>query len=93
MPRVEHPCINVILNSRVERLEGFVGNFRASIVREAARAKDAEPVATVGVGSVVVCTGYKEFDARRITHYGYGKLPNVITSFEPRTRCAGDASK
>ena len=27
-------------------------------------------------------TGYKEFDASRIVHYGYGKLPNVITSFE-----------
>jgi heterodisulfide reductase subunit A len=30
----------------------------------------------------VVSTGYHEFDASRITHYGYGKLPNVITSFE-----------
>ena len=37
---------------------------------------------TVDVGSVIVATGYKEFDAGRITHYGYGKLPNVITSFE-----------
>ena len=26
--------------------------------------------------------GYKEFDASRVTHFGYGKLPNVITSFE-----------
>ena len=34
------------------------------------------------IGNVVVCTGYKEFDASRIIHYGYGKLPNVITSFE-----------
>ena len=30
----------------------------------------------------MVATGYKEFDASRVTHYGYGKLPNVITSFE-----------
>ncbi len=34
------------------------------------------------VGNVIVATGYKEFDASRVTHYGYGKLPNVITSFE-----------
>ena len=34
------------------------------------------------VGSVVVCTGYKEFDATRIQQYGYGRLPDVITSFE-----------
>ena len=31
---------------------------------------------------MIVCTGYKEFDAARITHFGYGKLPDVITSFE-----------
>jgi heterodisulfide reductase subunit A len=36
----------------------------------------------VETGNVIVCTGYKEFDASRIIHYGYGKLPNVITSFE-----------
>ncbi len=24
----------------------------------------------------------RKFDASRVTHYGYGKLPNVITSFE-----------
>lgn len=37
---------------------------------------------TVDVGSVVVCTGYKEFDAARAANFGYGRLPNVITSFE-----------
>ena len=36
----------------------------------------------VQIGNVAICTGYKEFDASRVTHYGYGKLPNVITSFE-----------
>ena len=29
-----------------------------------------------------MATGYQEFDAGRITHFGYGKLPDVITSFE-----------
>ena len=40
------------------------------------------PAREVQVGNVIVCTGYREFDAERITHYGYGKLPNVITSFD-----------
>ena len=65
--------------SRVERLDGFVGNFQATLgspQRQRPRHRK------VDVGSVIVCTGYKEFDAARITHYGYGKLPNVITSFE-----------
>jgi len=76
---VEHPNIDVLLESEVESVEGFVGNFQARI-----RSKVDGDVSdqTVDVGSVIVATGYKEFDAGRITHYGYGKLPNVITSFE-----------
>ena len=34
------------------------------------------------VGAIVVATGYKPFDARRIPIYGYGKYPNVYTSLE-----------
>ncbi len=76
---VEHPNIEVLLNSEVQAVEGFVGNFKATI-----RTKHDDGVSeqTVDVGSVIVATGYKPFDAGRITHYGYGKLPNVITSFE-----------
>ena len=59
---------------------GFVGNFKATISQH--RPATGRRRAPVDVGSVIVCTGYKEFDAARVTHYGYGKLPNVITSFE-----------
>jgi heterodisulfide reductase subunit A len=34
------------------------------------------------VGAIVVATGYKPFDARRIPAYGYGKFANVYTSLE-----------
>jgi heterodisulfide reductase subunit A len=74
--------VNVHLESKVTELTGFIGNFKASI--QSANGKPAgknKPV-EVEIGNVVVCTGYKEFDASRIVHYGYGKLPNVITSFE-----------
>jgi len=76
---VEHPNIEVLLESEVEAVEGFVGNFQARI-----RSKVDGGVSdqTVDVGSVIVATGYQEFDAARVTHFGYGKLPNVITSFE-----------
>ena len=67
--------IQVLLESELEALEGYVGNFKAHI-----RTKEG-PFDTPA-GAVVVCTGYKEFDASRIEHYGYGRLPNVITSFE-----------
>ncbi len=37
---------------------------------------------TVQVGNIIIATGYDLFDPRRISQYGYGRLPNVITSLE-----------
>ncbi|MEJ2188250.1 MAG: FAD-dependent oxidoreductase, partial [Acidobacteriota bacterium] len=34
------------------------------------------------VGSVLVAVGFQEFDARKLGAYGYGRLPNVVTSLE-----------
>ena len=34
------------------------------------------------VGAVVVAVGFDEYDARRFGAYGYGRLPNVVTSLE-----------
>ena len=70
-----HPMMHVLLESELEALEGYVGNFKAHI-----RTKDG-PFDTPA-GAVVVCTGYREFDASRVGHYGYGRLPDVVTSFE-----------
>ena len=36
----------------------------------------------VDVGSVILSTGYKLVDANRLTQYGYGEYPNVITAME-----------
>ncbi|MBN1866487.1 CoB--CoM heterodisulfide reductase iron-sulfur subunit A family protein [Candidatus Sumerlaeota bacterium] len=45
----------------------------------------------VEVGAIVLATGYDVFDATRIERYGYGKLPNVLTSleFERLTNASG----
>jgi len=72
----ENSNITVRLRSQLLSLTGFVGNFDAEI------GGNGLPTTTVRVGNVVVATGYKEFDAERITHFGWGKLPNVVTSFE-----------
>jgi len=77
----ESENVEVLLDAEVRSLEGFVGNFKATVHQNGRPGESGSDVA-LDVGSVVVCTGYKEFDASRITHYGYGKLPNVITSFE-----------
>jgi heterodisulfide reductase subunit A2 len=34
------------------------------------------------VGNVIVATGFKPFDAKRMEQYGYGRFPNVLTSLE-----------
>jgi heterodisulfide reductase subunit A len=71
-----HPRIRVFLESELVELKGYVGNFHPKIKTGTGEAIELE------VGAVVVCTGFKEFDAARIQEYGYGRLPNVITSFE-----------
>jgi heterodisulfide reductase subunit A2 len=37
---------------------------------------------TVEIGNIILATGFDLFDSRRMTNYGYGRLPNVFTSLE-----------
>jgi heterodisulfide reductase subunit A len=50
-----------------------------------------EKYVDVQVGSAILATGFDLFDASRIKEYGYGRLPNVITSleFERLTHASG----
>jgi heterodisulfide reductase subunit A2 len=73
---VAHPRIEVLLRSRLRELTGYVGNFTALVHNGDGGVRHLD------VGSVVVCTGYREFDAARATEFGYDRLPDVITSFE-----------
>jgi len=41
-----------------------------------------EKIEEVPVGAIILATGFKTFDARRIARYGYGKYPNVYSSLE-----------
>jgi heterodisulfide reductase subunit A len=36
----------------------------------------------IEVGSIILASGFKPFDAKRIPAYGYGRFPNVITALE-----------
>jgi heterodisulfide reductase subunit A len=79
---MDHKKIQVYLQSKLTDLTGFIGNFKATIQMVNGKPVENNKPVIVEIGNVVVCTGYKEFDASRIVHYGYGKLPNVIISFE-----------
>jgi heterodisulfide reductase subunit A2 len=77
---LRHSRITLLMNSQLTGLSGFVGNFSATVEK-----RNGSPLPEqkrIDIGNVVVATGYQEFDARRIAEYGYGMLPNVITSFE-----------
>ncbi len=50
-----------------------------------------DEIVELQVGNVILATGYKLFDPRRIPQYGYGRLENVFTSleFERMSNAAG----
>ena len=53
-----------------------------SCERNAIDFKQTEVIKEVEVGSIILATGFKTFDAARISRYGYGKYPNIYTSLE-----------
>lgn len=42
---------------------------------------------TLDVGNIIVATGWKMFDCRKISQYGYGRLANVFTALEFERMC------
>jgi heterodisulfide reductase subunit A len=72
---MNHPMIRVFLNAQVTNIFGYIGNFEASIAYEGKEEK-------VNFGSIIVAVGLKAFDPSLVPQYGYGKYPDVVTSFE-----------
>ena len=61
------------------------GTCQACVKFCEAKAVDFEQtdrIEEIEVGSIIVATGFKTFDASRIPRLSYGRLPNVITSLE-----------
>ena len=50
--------------------------------RNAIDFKQKEEIREINVGAIILSTGFKTFDAKRIPYYGYGKFPNVYSSIE-----------
>ena len=50
--------------------------------REAINFKQPDEIVTIEVGSIILATGFHVFDPTPISHYGYGRLDNVLTSLE-----------
>ncbi len=50
--------------------------------REAIDFTQQEQSETIDAGAIIVATGFRAFDPKRIPYYGYGKYPNIYTSLE-----------
>ncbi len=50
--------------------------------RKAIDFSQQEELVQIKVGTIILATGFKLFDAKRIPQYGYGLYPNVVTSLE-----------
>ncbi len=50
--------------------------------RDAVDFNQTDEIKEIEVGAIIVATGFKTFDAGRISRYGYGKYPNIYTSLE-----------
>ncbi|HOL72353.1 MAG TPA: CoB--CoM heterodisulfide reductase iron-sulfur subunit A family protein, partial [Bryobacteraceae bacterium] len=50
--------------------------------RHAIDFKLTDTVEEIRVGTIIVCTGFQAYDARRSPQFGYGIYPNVYTSLE-----------
>ncbi|MCX7012995.1 MAG: FAD-dependent oxidoreductase [Candidatus Sumerlaeota bacterium] len=67
----KRPNIRVFTSARIERISGAPGMFDCAIQRN-------DESIDLWAGAIVVATGWKPYDASKLTRYGYG-LPNVVT--------------
>jgi len=50
--------------------------------KEAIIYEDSEKIYNYKIGGIIIAVGFELFDASKITEYGWGQYPNVITTFE-----------
>lgn len=74
-----HPNATILLDSRLEDVSGYVGNFEATVET---RTSDSLSERKIRIGGIVIATGYAPFDARLKPEFGYGQYPQVITALE-----------
>lgn len=74
---LERENIEVLTESEVEQVLGFLGNFKVKVKR---KAEDKET--ELGVGAIVLAIGFDLLNPTALPQYGYGKFDDVYTSLE-----------
>lgn len=71
-----HQQIHVFKKTEVQEIFGYVGNFESTLTTEDGKKEK------LNFGNIIVASGLQSFDPSAIPNYGYGILPNVVTSLE-----------
>ena len=72
----DHSAIRVMLDSKTKEISGQPGQFTVQIETSSGEAQ------TCTAGVIVQATGASPYDARKLTHLGYGQIPDVVTAQE-----------
>jgi len=79
---LNHPNIEVFLETSIEEIFGYIGNFEMSIPGE------GEKPMVLKFGNIIVATGLKTYNPEDLENYSFTRLPNIVTSidFEKRLK-------
>ena len=72
--------IKIYKSSKIKSISGAPGKFNVEIESSEVNS-GSEPVKEIA-GSIVVATGWKPYDAKKLDNLGYGLTPDILTNVE-----------
>lgn len=69
-----NPNIRILTRCEIESVHGSIGNFRVKIAGQHQEEIEAD--------IIIVATGFRQYDAKKVGQYKYGQYRNVITGLE-----------
>ena len=70
-----HDKVTVLKEAEIEKIEGAPCKFEAAV-------KAGSQDVALKIGAIVLATGFEPYDATKLDHLGFGKLPDVVTSVD-----------
>ena len=67
--------IELLTKTEIKEISGEPGNFKVIL-------KQNEKELNYNIGAIVTATGWKPYDATKLTEFSYGKFKNIITNIE-----------
>lgn len=78
--------IKVFTGASITSTEGAPGLYKVTISRNGSEE-------TVDIGSIIMATGWRPYDANNLEHLGYGRIKNVVTNVEMEEIVSANAGK